>query len=57
MDVLSTRTHGVIDYLTAALLILAPYIFGFSTGGVEQWIPQLLGLAILGMSLITRYRS
>jgi hypothetical protein len=55
MDVLSTRIHGVIDYLTGAILILAPYLFGFSTGGVEQWIPQLLGLAILGMSLITRY--
>lgn len=55
MNILSTRTHGMIDYLTGALLILAPYLFGFSTGGIEQWIPQLLGLAILGMSLITRY--
>ena len=55
MNILSTRAHGVIDYATGALLILAPYLFGFSTGGVEQWIPQLLGLAILGMSLITRY--
>jgi hypothetical protein len=55
MNILSTRAHGVIDYLTGALLILAPYLFGFSTGGFEQWIPQLLGLAILGMSLITRY--
>jgi hypothetical protein len=55
MNVLSTRAHGVIDYLTGALLILAPYLFGFATGGIEQWLPQILGLAILGMSLITRY--
>ena len=55
MNILSTRAHGVIDYLTGALLILAPYLFGFATGGVEQWLPQILGLAILGMSLITRY--
>jgi hypothetical protein len=55
MNILSTRAHGVIDCLTGALLILAPYLFGFATGGVEQWLPQILGLAILGMSLITRY--
>ncbi len=55
MNVLSTRAHGVIDYLTGALLILVPYLFGFATGGIEQWLPQILGLAILGMSLITRY--
>lgn len=55
MNILSTRAHGVIDYLTGALLILAPYLFGFATGGVEQWLPQILGVAILVMSLITRY--
>ncbi len=55
MNILSTRAHGIIDYLTGALLILAPYLFGFSTGGIEQLLPQILGLAILGMSLITRY--
>ena len=55
MNILNTRAHGVIDYLTGALLILAPYLFGFATGGAEQWLPQILGVAILGMSLITRY--
>jgi SPW repeat len=45
----------VIDYLTGALLILAPYLFGFATGGIEQWLPQILGVALIGMSLITRY--
>jgi hypothetical protein len=55
MSIISTRVHGIIDYLTGALLILAPYLFGFSTGGVEQWLPQLLGVALIGMSLLTRY--
>ncbi len=55
MSIISTRVHGIIDYLTGALLILAPYLFGFSTGGIEQWVPQLLGVALIGMSLITRY--
>lgn len=52
---IDTRTHGIIDYLTGALLIVAPYLFGFATGGIEQWLPQLLGAAIIVMSLFTRY--
>ena len=52
---ISTRAHGVIDYLTGALLILAPYLFGFATGGIEHWVPEIVGVAIIGMSLITRY--
>lgn len=52
---IDTRTHGMIDYATGALLIVAPYLFGFATGEIEQWLPQLIGVAIIGMSLITRY--
>jgi hypothetical protein len=52
---IDTRTHGMIDYVTGALLIAAPYLFGFATGGIEQWLPQVLGVAIIGMSLLTRY--
>lgn len=52
---IDTRTHGIIDYLTGALLIIAPYLFGFATGGIEQWLPQLLGATTILMSLLTRY--
>lgn len=52
---IDTKTHGIIDYVTGALLIVAPYLFGFATGGIEQWLPQLLGVAIIVMSLLTRY--
>lgn len=52
---IDTRTHAIIDYLTGALLIVAPWLFGFATGGVEQWLPQILGAAILVMSLMTDY--
>ncbi len=52
---INTRTHGVLDYLVGALLILAPYLFGFANGGPEQWIPQLIGAATIVMSLFTRY--
>ncbi len=52
---INTRVHGIIDYLTGLLLIVAPYLFGFATGGIEQWLPQLLGAMILVMSLLTQY--
>jgi hypothetical protein len=52
---IDTRTHGIIDYATGALLLIAPYLFGFATGGIEQWLPQLMGAAIIVMSLVTRY--
>lgn len=52
---IDTRTHGYIDYITGVLLLVAPYLFGFATGGIEQWLPQLIGAAIIVMSLLTRY--
>lgn len=52
---IDTRTHAIIDYATGSLLIIAPYLLGFATGGVTQWLPQIIGVAIIGMSLMTRY--
>lgn len=52
---IDTRTHAIIDYATGALLIVAPYLLGFATGGVVQWLPQIIGIAIIVMSLMTRY--
>ena len=55
MNVINSRTHGVIDYVTGALLLIAPYIFGFANNGIEHWLPMVLGAMIIVMSLITRY--
>src|SRR5690554_1548903 len=55
MRFLSTRTHGVLDYLVGALLILAPFIFGFADGGAAQWVPIVLGAGAIAYSLVTRY--
>ncbi|MBS1303446.1 hypothetical protein [Loktanella sp. SALINAS62] len=52
---INTRTHGIIDYVTGALLLVAPYLFGFANGGAAQWVPQLIGAVIIIMSLVTRY--
>ncbi len=55
MGFISTRMHGLADYAVGALLILAPYIFDFVTGGIEQWLPMLLGLSVIVYSMLTRY--
>ncbi len=55
MQMIPTRIHGVIDYLTAGLLILAPWLFGFATGGPAQWVPVILGIVIVAYSLMTNY--
>ena|SRR5690554_1101211 len=55
MRFINSKTHGILDYLTGALLILAPWIFGFANGGPEQIIPILIGSAIILMSLFTDY--
>jgi hypothetical protein len=52
---ISTQAHGVIDYLMGALLIVAPYLFGFADGTAAQWIPQIMGAALIGASLLTDY--
>lgn len=52
---ISTRTHGIIDYVVGILLILAPFILGFANGGAAMWVPILIGASILVYSLLTRY--
>lgn len=52
---ISSRIHGIIDYLVAALLLVAPFLFGFADGGPAQMVPTILAFAILLVSLLTRY--
>ena len=55
MRFIPTRTHGVLDYAVGALLIVVPYILGFADGTTAQWIPQIVGAALIGASLLTNY--
>jgi hypothetical protein len=49
------RIHGLIDYLVAVLLLAAPYLFGFADGGPAQMVPTVIAVAIIAVSLLTRY--
>ncbi len=55
MRFMSTRMHGIADYVVGLILILAPYILGFADGSAAQWVPQILGVLALGSALMTDY--
>lgn len=56
MKFISSRIHGVLDYIVAAALFFAPIIFGFqSVGGAAVLIPMTLGIVLLVYSLFTQY--
>jgi hypothetical protein len=55
MKVISTKTHGVLDYLVGVLLIASPWIFGFADNDTAKWIPIILGVGALLYSLMTNY--
>jgi hypothetical protein len=55
MRLIPTRIQGVLDYGVGALLVFAPWVFGFAAGGAETWAPVVLGLAAIAYSLFTDY--
>ena len=52
---ISTKTHGVLDYMVAILLIAMPWIIGVHGKNPQTYIPVTLGILTIGYSLITRY--
>ncbi len=55
MGFIPTRVHGVLDYLTAGVLIGAPAMLGFRKNGMQTWLPMALGVGTIGYSLLTDY--
>ncbi len=52
---ISSRTHGFIDYAMGILLIVAPWLLGFADGTAAQWVPVVLGIVMLGQAVMTDY--
>ena len=57
MRFLPTRVHGMMDYAMGALLVAAPWLFGFADApdGAATWVPVALGLGVIAYSLLTDY--
>jgi hypothetical protein len=45
----------MVDYVVGALMILAPWLFGFSDTGIGAWIFVILGAGAILYSLLTDY--
>lgn len=55
MRFLSTKIHGVMDYMMSIVLMGSPWLLGFARAGGETWIPVILGATMLIYSLFTDY--
>ena len=55
MRFIPTRVHGLLDYLTAGVLIAAPSLLNFRHHGMQRWLPVGLGVGTIGYSLLTDY--
>ena len=53
MRVLSTKAHGVLDYLMAGMLLALPWLLGWSAP--LRLLLMVLALGMLTYSLFTRY--
>src|SRR3954453_405566 len=53
---ITSRIHGMLDYPMGILLILSPWIFGFSdAGGAAKAVPIVIGALVLVQSVMTDY--
>lgn len=48
--------HVVLDFVLAAILIAAPFVFGFSAESTPTWIFVVLGILHLLMTIATRFQ-
>ena len=56
MKPISATPHGVLDYLVGFLLLVAPWLFGFSDiAPGATYTMVTLGIVVLGLSMVTDY--
>jgi hypothetical protein len=58
MRMIPTKAHAGMDYAVGLLLIVAPWIFGFSDESTAAtWISIVSGIGLIGLSAITDYEG
>jgi hypothetical protein len=55
MKHISSHTHGILDYATGILLILAPNLFGFNGAGVAAIIARIFGVVFIVQAQFTNF--
>ncbi len=54
MRIIPTRTHGMLDYLMGAVLIIAPWLLDLDNDAAI-WVPVVIGASVIVYSLLTDY--
>lgn len=54
--IIPLNVHNVMDYVVGTALVLSPFVFGFSDVPMARSLFLVLGLGLIGYSLVTRYR-
>ena len=55
MKIISSKAHGVLNYLVGFILIISPWLFGFAAEGAETAISVILGIGAILYSIVTNY--
>ncbi len=57
MQLIPTKVHGILDYVSGGLFIASPWLFGFSDNEAAKWVPVAAGMSTLGLSAMTDYET
>jgi hypothetical protein len=55
MRFIPTRFHGILDYVVGLILIISPWLFGFSDVNYATWIIVAAGVAALVQTIFTDF--
>jgi hypothetical protein len=55
MNLLSTKLHGVLDYLIGLSMIMMPWLLDFQHNSCESWLLIIFGASALIYSFCTNY--
>ena len=55
MRIVPMWMHLTIDFAASALLAVAPFLFGYSSQGLNVWLPQVIaGVGVMLLVLVTK---
>jgi hypothetical protein len=55
MRFIPTRFHGVLDYVTGLVLIIAPWLINFSNVATAAWVMVIAGMSVLLQTAFTDF--
>lgn len=55
MKIISTKIHGILDYVMGTILLLMPALLGLDRAAIESMLFYSCGTLMLLMALLTQY--